>query len=192
MKYTLKTLDQEKITSLCQEFGKRAERMNVGDLSRSLQYTLRELIHNALKANAKRIFAANNTHMNQAELVYAFAQQLQKDFDAVFAKLKEKNLEVTVDFIEKDDAVIVIVENNADMLPEEQLYVNKVLEQDTSARGCQEDYIAILEGKRREGGGLGLRSILKILDSPSLRRSSLSYDTGNSKTSFKLEIKAAS
>ena len=160
------------------------DRLGWGDLSKSLNYVLRELLHNAIKANLKRIFIAENKALANEKLAIEFRNALDTQMPVLIKKLGESNMFTKLEFVNMKDAGLLIrVHNNADMRPEEVKFVDSII-------NASEERLGILFGHSRkgyrEGVGLGLRSVMRILNKSGIGRDHLSYSTGERKTVFEL------
>ena len=65
MIYEIKSFDKKGINKICLKFSDLLDKLGYGDLSKSLHYVIRELVHNAVKANMKRVFIAENQYIRQ-------------------------------------------------------------------------------------------------------------------------------
>ena len=188
MIYEIKSLDKEGINNICRNFSELLDRLGYGDLSKSLHYIIRELVYNAVKANMKRVFIANNQFVEQEKIVEEFRNALSSQADFLIEKLDQADMSVKVEFIDmKNGGLLVRVHNSADMRSEEIEFVDSVI--NASKEKAWEFALDEEENGHREGAGLGLRSVMKILKQSGLGSNSLSYSTGNGKTVFELRVK---
>ena len=188
MIYEIKSLDKEGINNICRNFSDLLDRLGYGDLSKSLHYIIRELVHNAVKANMKRVFIANNQFVEQEKIVEEFRNALSSQADFLIEKLDEADMSVKVEFIDmKNGGLLVRVHNSADMRSEEIEFVDSVI--NASKEQAWEFALDEENNGHREGAGLGLRSVMRILKQSGLGSNSLSYSTGNGKTVFELRVK---
>ena len=180
MLYILKELQKDQVESVCADFSALLKEMDITNEYHSLRYVLRELIYNAIKANIKRIFIAENKSMDAGELIEAFHSTLYDNSDTLMKKLNKSNLTVKIEFKKEVDKLIAEVHNKTEMLSEEKEYVDNILNNQKT-----EDLTKV---KIREGAGLGLRSALRILTQTGFCKGTLSYQSKNGETIFKLEL----
>lgn len=188
MVYEIKGLDKESIIKVSNDFTVLLDRLGYSEVSKSLNYVTRELIHNAVKANMKRVFINENSFIEGENIVEKFRDALAFDSEALAEKLKQSDMFVKIEFIDmKLSGLLLRVQNNADMRPEEIEFVDSVI---NAKEEKDWEYNLDKEDKgHREGGGIGLRSIMTILKKTGLSGDSLSYSSGNGKTVFELHVK---
>ena len=187
MVYEIKSFDREGINDICLKFGDLLDRMGWGELSKPLHYVIRELVYNAVKANMKRIFLAEHHQLEDEKVVEEFRNALASEVEALMQQLADSDLSIKVQFVDmKSAGLLVRVHNSADMRPEEIEFVDSVIH--SSKEEDWENSLDTQEG-HREGAGLGLRSVMRILRQAGLGSDSLSYSTGTGETVFELHVK---
>ena len=183
MEYILKEFNKEKISEICENFSNILDKKGFNELSKALQYILRELIFNAFKANLKRIYVMENNDIDETELVSSFSKALNQSSDLLLSKLNDNDLKVKIELIEMSNGALARVHNNSEMLLEEKDYVDKILympEVDTVS--------TLISDNGREGAGLGLRSITRILNESKVGSDSISYTSNNGRTIFEFKV----
>ena len=183
MEYILKEFNKEKISEICENFSNILDKKGFNELSKALQYILRELIFNAFKANLKRIYVMENNDIDETELVSSFSKALNQSSDLLLSKLNDNDLKVKIELIEMTNGALARVHNNSEMLLEEKDYVDKILympEADTMT--------TLISDNGREGAGLGLRSITRILNEAKVGSDSISYTSNNGRTIFEFKV----
>ena len=187
MVYEVKSLDKEGINNICLKFDDLLDRLGYGSLSKSLHYIIRELLYNAVKANMKRVFIADNKFTRQEDIVKEFRNALSSQADVLIEKLSQSDMLTKVEFVDmKAGGLLVRVQNNADMRSEEIEFVDSIINKPVDDNW---EYTLDEEEGHREGAGLGLRSVMRILKQSGLGEDSLSYSSGNGKTVFELMVK---
>ncbi len=133
-------------------------------LFNSVMTILREVLVNALKANAKRVFFLKNNLdiANDADYrsgMARFKKEVVGDFDAVEADLKRSDFFVEVKFENSGNSFTISVTNNSPVLPIELKRINFRIEKANQYNDFSEAYEEIEDDT--EGAGLGI--VLTIL-----------------------------
>jgi len=129
---------------------------------------LREIIINATKANAKRVYfhkmnldiANHETYMKGIE---KFKEDIVGQLDRLEGELKKSNLKVTFYTKKEEDGIKFIVTNNAPILPEELKRINLRLDNARRYKDFTEAYEEIYD--ETEGAGLGIVLVVLLLKS---------------------------
>jgi putative nucleotidyltransferase with HDIG domain len=125
---------------------------------------LREIIINALKANAKRIFFnKENLDINNERLykkgMNKFKQDVVGDFDSIESDLRRSDYHVLITFSLESGTITISVSNNSPILPIELERINYRIEKAIKYNDFSEAYAEIEDDT--EGAGLGI--VLTIL-----------------------------
>jgi putative nucleotidyltransferase with HDIG domain len=125
---------------------------------------LREVIINALKANAKRIyFLKTNLNINDPHEyrkgMNRFKKEVVGDFDSIEADLKRSDFYVQIDFSYDNESVRISVLNNSPILPVELERINFRIDKAIKYNDFSDAYAEIEDDT--EGAGLGI--VLTIL-----------------------------
>ncbi len=133
-------------------------------LLNSIITILRELIINALKANAKRaFFMKNNLDINDAPQYQKgmdkFKKEVVGDFDSIEDDLKRSDLYVQISFEHDSDMIKITVANNSPILTVELDRINYRIQKAIQYNDFSEAYSEIEDDT--EGAGLGI--VLTIL-----------------------------
>ena len=125
---------------------------------------IRELVMNAVKANAKRVFFGMNkvdpsNNFAYADAMERFKEEVICDFDSFRKQISASNYSVQMDFSNKDGVITVYVRNNALILPEELKRVNARLAKAAAMKDLSEAYGDVSDDS--EGAGLGI--VLTVL-----------------------------
>ncbi len=152
---------------------------------------LREVIINALKANAKRIFfiknqlditnnAAYTTGMNK------FKKEVIGEFESVEEDLKRSDFYVHITFQYDDKAVQIMVENNSPILPVELERINFRIDKALKYNDFSEAYAEIEDDS--EGAGLGIVLTILLLKNMGINPKSyrISKEGNNTRTSLSI------
>ncbi|MFW5861048.1 MAG: HDOD domain-containing protein [Spirochaetota bacterium] len=129
---------------------------------------LREIIINATKANAKRIYFQKMNldianHETYLKGIQKFKEDIVGQLDRFEGELKKSNLKVTFYTRKEDDGIKFIVTNNAPILPEELERINLRLDNARRYKDFTEAYEEIYD--ETEGAGLGIVLVVLLLKS---------------------------
>ncbi|MCU0848991.1 MAG: HDOD domain-containing protein [Spirochaetes bacterium] len=133
-------------------------------LLNSLITVLREVIVNALKANAKRVYFLKmgydiNTQSDYNQGILKFKNNVIGDFDQIKNDLVKSDFFVSTTFELKDDKLMIEVKNNAAILPEEMKRITFRIDRAKLYNDFTEAYEEIEDNT--EGAGLGI--VLTVL-----------------------------
>lgn len=154
-----------------------------------LSYCLLELLDNASKANAKRIFfQENKLDINNKEDyengMKTFRKTITDDTHHYMAGLKEGYLQVYLR-LSANDFITLKVLNNTKITNEEKLRIQQKIE-NTKNYNTLED--AFKDIDQTEGSGLGIVSIILILKRLGLDTSHLNFNTTDNETVATIKI----
>ena len=183
MIYKLKGVDRNQINKICEDLSLLLEDLSYKDVSNALGYVIRELIYNATKANIKRLFYKKQKGLTEDKKVEEFKKALHNDLDSLLEELDGSDSYVVVKFINDSESMLVSIQYDSDMFPEEIQSVNQVLN-----NAYKKTSVSVIKNDNRyyESAGLGLYSILKIMQNIGVSLDKISYSTGNSSTEFEL------
>lgn len=141
-------------------------------LMNSLLTMVRELVVNALKANAKRIFFFKkglniNDPADYKKGGVSFKEEIIGDFDFIRGDMVQGEYSVTLSIVPQEDNIIISVRNNAVILPVEQRRINKRLALAAKCENFGDIYDEIEDDS--EGAGLGLVLIIMFIKSMGLQ-----------------------
>ena len=170
--FFIDTLDNEsrsKLHEFCVDLDSRFKKEGLGD---TVYNVVQELVHNAVKANLKRsYFKKNNLRMDDAESyaegLAAFKASLGTVTDAEWKQaVHELGLRVTVEVDIDETRVLIYVENNAVMIPEEERRLRtqlaRAMSGDESGAANMVEF-AETYGDESEGAGLGLALVIMLI-----------------------------
>lgn len=154
-------------------------------LMNSLLTMVRELVVNALKANAKRIyFAKKNLDINNpSDYIKGganFKEQIIGDFDFIRGDMLQSDYSVSLNIIPREESIIITIKNNAVILPVEQERINKRLALAAKCENFGDIYDEIEDDS--EGAGLGIVLIIMFIKSMGLQASSFRITSENDST----------
>ena len=137
----------------------------IGDILYSL---LNELITNAVKANMKRAyFAKNGYSYNDAESYKEGSERFKHIFtmlykDAKYYRaLEELDLSISVEIDVDQDRLLIYVENNVVLMPEEEKRIREKLASAMNVNDLVQ--FSVLYGDDMEGEGLGLAMVVQLI-----------------------------
>ncbi|HQO39289.1 MAG TPA: HDOD domain-containing protein [Spirochaetota bacterium] len=160
-------------------------------LMNSLLTMVRELVVNALKANAKRIyFKKKNLDINNSSDYStgraSFKEEIIGDFDFIRSDIVQSDYSVNLNIIPQDDRTVISVRNNAAMLPVEQERINKRLALALACESFGDIYDQVEDDT--EGAGLGLVLIIMFIKSMGLNTSAFSITSDEDSTVSSITI----
>ena len=139
------------------------------DLHYLLYYMLtivREIVVNALKANAKRVFFESyGFDINNAEDyikgINAFKEKVIGDFEEIREELKKSSYYINFNLECTPDGLSFSIKNNAGLLPQERVRINKRIALAMKKENFHEMYEHIEDDT--EGAGLGIALVVLFL-----------------------------
>jgi signal transduction histidine kinase len=143
---------------------KRFKKEGMGD---TIYNVVQELINNAVKANLKRSFFKANQYSfvdpkSYQEGLAAFKTSLRTISDEQWKKaVQELGLRVTVEVDADEKRILIYVENNAVMIPEEERRLRSHLARAMHVRNLIQFSEAY--GDETEGAGLGLALVIMLI-----------------------------
>ncbi|HPS58692.1 MAG TPA: HDOD domain-containing protein [Spirochaetota bacterium] len=160
-------------------------------LMNSLLTMVRELVVNALKANAKRIyFSKKNLDINNPEDYLkggiSFKEEIIGDFDFIRGDIIQGEFSVSLSIIPGEDNTVISIRNNAAILPIEQQRINKRLALAAKCENFADIYNEIEDDT--EGAGLGLVLIIMFIKSLGLQVSAFGISSDDDSTISSITI----
>ena len=185
MIYKLKGVDRNKMNKICEDFSLLLEDLGYKNVDNALSYVIRELIHNAIKANIKRMFYKKQKGLAEDKKIEEFKKALHNDLDSLLKELDGSDSYVVVKLINDSESILVSIQYDSDMLPEEIKSVDHILNS-----AYKKNLLSTKKNDNRyyESAGLGLYSIFKIMHNIGVSLDKISYSTGNGSTAFELLI----
>lgn len=124
---------------------------------------VREIVVNALKANAKRVFfESSKFNINNAEDyikgISVFKEKVVGDFDGIRKKVANSSYYINFNLDYKSDGLSFSVKNNAGLLPQELVRINKRIGLAIQKENFYELYEHIEDDT--EGAGLGIALVV--------------------------------
>ncbi len=181
--FEFRSRDERELDKLGAELGRFLQAYKRESWTGPLTHIVRELVFNSLKANIKRLFLEERGRTALDDLLPAFREALETRPDELLAALGRSPYCVQVELSPGPDGFLVTVRNNAEMLAAERSIVDRIL-------SGQENYTDPAEAleRLREGGGLGLRMVRRMLSSAGLGPAALTYSSGPGITEFRLAV----
>jgi HD-like signal output (HDOD) protein len=150
-----------------------------------LSYCLKELIANAQKANAKRVYFEERSlkisdRMDYEKGMKAFHSEISENLAHFLQRLREQGKSIEVSFHSTGGALRLQVRNDAALLPTE---LARIKERIARARTFH-SFFEVLETSvdRTEGAGLGIMMLLQFLQRIGLDESAFSITSENNRT----------
>ncbi len=127
---------------------------------------MREILLNAVKANAKRIFFANNDfQMNTGEEYHQgmlkFKENVINDLDSYSVELSASKYRILFKLKKTESGIRISVNNNISIIPEELKRINKRIEKAIKSVDFTAAYEEVYD--TTEGAGLGITLIILLL-----------------------------
>jgi HD-like signal output (HDOD) protein len=145
-----------------------------------LSFCLKELISNAQKANAKRIFFEERGLLISRREDYErgmkeFLTVLSSNLDHFVEQLRKRHLSIDIVLHAKPDALTVSVRNDAELAPDERRRIDEKI---LLSRGFHSFFEALESSvDLTEGGGLGILILIQFLKRIGLGENALSIRT---------------
>lgn len=160
-------------------------------LMNSLLTMVRELVVNALKANAKRIYFSKkkldiNNPLDYIKGGADFKEEIIGDFDFIRGDIVNSEYSVNLSIIPQEDRTVISIKNNAVILPVEQERINKRLSLAAKCENFGDIYDEVEDDS--EGAGLGIVLIIMFLKSMGLKTSAFSITSSGDSTVSSITI----
>lgn len=152
---------------------------------------MREVMANAQKANAKRLyFAINGLKIANPDDYKKGMERFKVDFmydpDRLRDLLMKSDFTVTIDFGITEDEISIDVTNNAALLPHEKERIRHRMEKAKIYNNLMDAYEDIND--ESEGAGLGIAFVMVILKNIGIDLSLFRIDSGDHSTTVSLKI----
>jgi HD-like signal output (HDOD) protein len=152
---------------------------------------MREVLANAQKANAKRLyFAINGLNITSADDYKNGMDRFKSDFienpDKLSAALMKSDYSVAVDFGITDDEISIGITNNAAVLPREMERIRHRMEKAIAYNNLMEAYDEVLD--ETEGAGLGIALVMVTMKNIGINQSLFMIESGDHSTTAELKI----
>ncbi len=161
---TLDSPSRDSIHQFCRHLDSRFAKEGMGD---TIYNVVQELINNAVKANLKRTFFNDNGYSfddekSYAEGLAAFKESLRTISEEDWKKaVRNLGLRVTVEVDADEKRILIYVENNAIMIPEEERRLRSHLARAMEVKNLVQFSEAY--GDDSEGAGLGLALVIMLI-----------------------------
>jgi len=154
-------------------------------LLNSLSTVLREVMVNAQKANAKRIFfIKNNLDINDPAAydrgMKDFHEKVIGNFDAIEEDMRHSDFQVMVHFEKEPSRLVIRVLNNALLIPEELQRIHLRMDKARQYNDFTEAYEEVED--ETEGAGLGIVLTMLFLKNMGIDPETFTIETDNSQT----------
>lgn len=181
--------DQNVMKSLNSLFAKVLAKMDFIYLLDTLVTIQREIIINAAKANAKRVFFQEEglditDPMQYAQGMARFRNEIVGELENIRDKLAESSLKIRVRIQKTQKGTVINVSNNTPILPEELDRIKLRMEKARSYNDFSEAYEEVYDST--EGAGLGIVLVTLLLKNSGIGVES--YKISSDGTSTKCEL----
>jgi HD-like signal output (HDOD) protein len=137
----------------------------------SMLTIIREIVVNALKANAKRVFFSNsgldiNDLQDYKKGIGIFKEKVVGDFDSIRDAVMNSSYYINYNLTYTDEGINFSVKNNAGILQQEQIRINERIDSAVKKNNFHEIYDDIEDDT--EGAGLGIALVVLFLKSMGL------------------------
>jgi uncharacterized domain HDIG len=152
---------------------------------------MREVMANAQKANAKRLFFTisglniNNT-IDYKKGMKRFKIDLMQNSDSLRTILMKSDYTINIDFGITEDEIYIGMTNNAAVLPREMERIKYRIEKSKAYRNLMDAYDDIQDSS--EGAGLGIALVMVTLKNIGIEPSLFSIESDNHSTTVALRI----
>ncbi len=172
-------------------FAKILAKMDIVFLLDSLITVLREIITNAVKANAKRFyFQKLNLDINDPESyqkgIESFKTEIMAKFDKIEQELNESEYSAKFSIQKTNDNILVTIVNNSAIHPEELARINLRIEKAKGYKDFTDAYDEIYDDT--EGAGLGIVLTILLLKNTGIGEDSYKIETDGTVTKSTVNI----
>ncbi len=183
--------DQNVMKSLNSIFAKILAKMDFIYLLDTLVTIQREIIINAAKANAKRIFFQEEglditDPMQYAQGMVRFRNEIVGEFESIREKLSKSSLKIRVRIQKTAKGTLISVTNNTPILPEELDRIKLRMEKARSYNDFSEAYEEVYDST--EGAGLGIVLVTLLLKNSGIGVESYTISSDGAATRCELFI----
>ncbi|PKL41244.1 MAG: HD family phosphohydrolase [Spirochaetae bacterium HGW-Spirochaetae-1] len=183
--------DSELLMFINSIMAKELAKMDHIYLLNSMITILREVIVNAMKANAKRVFFIKNNldikdKAGYKEGMSRFKEEVIGEFDAIEKDLKNSDYYVKIDFSRNDQNLHVVINNNTPILTEELERINLRIGKALKYNDFSDAYDEIEDDT--EGAGLGIVLTILFLKNMGIDPKTFSITTNGNETKTTLFV----
>lgn len=163
----IRVLNEDAKTKLREAFDALERKLGIDSLAITLFYVVMELVGNAVKANLKRVFFRKHGYnLEDPEQYRLHLDEFKHYYNGVpeeeyAAALRELGLSVSIDIDLDHQRLLIFVENNAVLLPEEEKRVRSKLASTREMKDILEFSVQFAD--ETEGKGLGLAMIVLLI-----------------------------
>lgn len=155
--------EEQKCTENLQSY---LQELNKSDIFQPLEYSLKEILENAKKANLKRIYFTEkklniNNLMDYENGMIQFRDEMTSNFDHYEGQLEKYNLYVKVFYYVKDNTLFIDVLNNTKILDEEYARITERIRKAHGIRTLAEAFMQFEDSS--ESAGLGIITIMLMM-----------------------------
>ncbi|MCP4132961.1 MAG: HDOD domain-containing protein [bacterium] len=157
----------------------------------SLTTILRELVFNAIKANAKRVYFKNldlniDDPVSYEKGMKGFKEKIAEDIYLFKKDLKESDHTIRITIQKEEDSIQLKISNNAPLLPAE---LKSIEQRKTLALQCEDfNEVFDMEEEETEGAGMGILLIILLLKNTGIGVDSFKIEPGENKTTALITI----
>lgn len=160
-------------------------------LSETVFMILKELLMNANRANAKKIYFEKNSisplnPVEYSEGLKKFKQEILSRWDETRGGITDQKTYVKLEIVPSDAKISFIIKNNSPLLPIEEERINVRMSKAESYRTVIDAYKDM--GDSSESAGLGIVMSILLLRNIGLTKESLRLTRSTEETIFELEI----
>lgn len=183
--------DQNVMKSLNSIFAKVLAKMDFIYLLDTLITIQREIIINAAKANAKRVFFQEDglditNPMQYAQGMARFRNEIVGELETIREKLSKSSLKIRVRIQKTPDGTVIDVTNNTPILPEELDRIKLRMDKARSYNDFSEAYEEVYDST--EGAGLGIVLVTLLLKNSGIGVESYKISSDGATTKCELLI----
>jgi len=180
---------EEYLTNILEYFLNKAELSHIQD---RLGYCLKELISNAVKANAKRVFFYTKGMNIKNDLDYTegmsqFRDEVFNNISYYSEKLRDMGFYVKLYLCKRGNTLQISVRNNSELMPTEEKRLLYRIKNAHSYSSMQEAFEEIID--YTEGSGLGIVTIILMLKELGMSEKDLDVRVENGETYINIFLK---
>lgn len=163
----ISVLNEDAKAKLRETFDELERKLKIDSLSITLFYVVMELVGNAVKANLKRVFFRKRAYsLEDPEQYRLHLDEFKHYFNSVpeaeySEALRDLGLSVAIDIDLDHQRLLIFVENNATLLPEEEKRIRSKLANTREMKDILEFSVQFAD--ETEGKGLGLAMIVLLI-----------------------------
>lgn len=159
------SMDDDSILKIEENLRKLLNALNKIEYYGKFYYILRELVENAERANAKRVYADRKkipvSKLKDDKELESFIKNYHEDLNSFREELRQRKLFIRIELKVRNNIIIIRVTNNAEISSEEKTRIDKKIEKSFQIKNMREA-IKFLKDKK-ESSGLGIVSVILAL-----------------------------